>query len=220
MDTDYRQRWIQYWMRRAGRGYKGRIATWMASIFAPPYKDARFLSIMNPAGYISPHSTIGKKGIEFGKHVFIDDRVTIFRAPNGGSITLGDRVAVLRDSIIETELDGKIRIGSGTWIHQKCNLSAAMSDIAIGEDVMVAANCSFYPHNHSIEPDIPVARQPLYSLGPIVIGDNAWIGTGVIILSGVTIGEGAVIGAGAVVTKSIPANAVALGVPARVVKMR
>jgi acetyltransferase-like isoleucine patch superfamily enzyme len=220
MDTDYRQRWIQYWMRRAGRGYKGRIATWMASIFAPPYKDARFLSIMSAVGYISPHSTIGRKGIEFGKNVFIDDRVTIYRSQNGGPIILGDRVAVLRDSIIETDFSGTVKIGNGTWIHQKCNLCAAASDIIIGSDVMIAAGSSFFPHNHSVARGTLIAKQPLYSDGPIIISDDVWIGTGSIVLSGVQIGTGAVIGAGSVVTKSIPANAIALGVPARVIKMR
>ena len=207
-------------MRRAGRDYKGRIATWMASLFAPPYKDARFLSIMSPAGYISPHSSIERKGVEFGKNVFIDDRVTIYRPQNGGPIVLGDRVAVLRDSIIETEFGGTVNIGNGTWIHQKCNLSAAASDIIIGSDVMIAAGSSFYPHNHSVAPGILIAKQPLYSDGPIIVSDDVWIGTGCIVLSGVQIGTGAVIGAGSVVTKNIPGNAIAFGVPARVIKMR
>lgn len=220
MDSDYRLRWVQYWMRRAGRNFRGRIATRLASMFAPPYKDLRFLSTMCLAGYISPHSNIERKGVEFGKYVFIDHRVTIYRAQNGGPIILGDSVAVLRDSIIETEFGGTVKIGNGTWIHQKCNLSAAASDIIIGSDVMIAAGSSFFPHNHSVAPGILIAKQPLYSDGPIIISDDVWIGTGSIVLSGVQIGTGAVIGAGSVVTKNIPDNAIAVGVPARVIKMR
>ncbi len=61
-------------------------------------------------------------------------------------------------------------------------------------------------------------RDKLEAAKPITIGDNVWLGGGVIVLPGVTIGENSVIGAGAVVTKDIPANCVAVGNPARVIK--
>jgi len=56
--------------------------------------------------------------------------------------------------------------------------------------------------------------------GPIVIGNDVWIGVGSFILSGVTIGDGAIVGAGAVVTQSLPAYAIAGGVPAKVLRFR
>ncbi len=65
-----------------------------------------------------------------------------------------------------------------------------------------------------------IRKQPLQSKGPIIIEDDAWLGFGAIVLSGVHIGKGAVIGAGAVVTHDVPEGAVAVGSPARVVKMR
>jgi acetyltransferase-like isoleucine patch superfamily enzyme len=86
--------------------------------------------------------------------------------------------------------------------------------------VQIAPYCAFYPYNHSFKPGEPIVRQPLQTKGDIIVGDDVWLGTGVIVLDGVTIGKGAVIGAGSVVTKSIPADAIAFGVPARVVKMR
>ena len=55
-------------------------------------------------------------------------------------------------------------------------------------------------------------------IGDILIGKNVWVGANVTVLSGVTIGENSVIGAGAVVTKSIPKNSVAVGIPAKVIK--
>ena len=61
-------------------------------------------------------------------------------------------------------------------------------------------------------------RDKLEAAQPITIGDNVWIGGGAIILPGVTVGENTVIGAGAVVTKDMPANVVAVGNPARVVR--
>jgi acetyltransferase-like isoleucine patch superfamily enzyme len=60
----------------------------------------------------------------------------------------------------------------------------------------------------------------LQTKGDIVIEDDAWLGVGVVVLDGVRIGKGAVIGAGSVVTRDIPDNAIAVGVPASVVKMR
>ena len=62
--------------------------------------------------------------------------------------------------------------------------------------------------------------QPLFSKGAIKVGDGAWLGHGVVVVSGVTIGAGAVIGSGSIVVEDVPENAIAVGNPARVVKYR
>jgi acetyltransferase-like isoleucine patch superfamily enzyme len=85
---------------------------------------------------------------------------------------------------------------------------------------MIAPNCAFYPYDHGILPGKPIREQPLETKGDIIVGDEAWLAFGVIVLSGVKIGSGAVIGAGSVVTSDIPDGAIAVGAPARVVKMR
>ena len=90
----------------------------------------------------------------------------------------------------------------------------------IGERVEIAPNCAFYPYNHGIAPGQPIQGQPTWTRGGIVVEDDAWLGYGVIVLDGARIGAGAVIGAGSVVTSSIPADAIATGVPARVVGSR
>ena len=133
---------------------------------------------------------------------------------------IGDRVRILRDTIIDTGEGGSVRIGADTSIHPRCQLNSYMAPIQIGRGVLIAANCVMYPHDHGLTPDQPILEQPLHTKGPIVVGDFAWLGTGVIVLGGVRIGKGAVIGAGAVVTKDVPEGAIAVGVPARVVKMR
>ncbi len=75
-------------------------------------------------------------------------------------------------------------------------------------------NVVFATLNHFIEAE---KRKLTYS-APIVLGKNVWVGSNATILQGVTIGDNAVVGAGAAVTQDIPANAVAVGVPAKVIK--
>jgi acetyltransferase-like isoleucine patch superfamily enzyme len=217
---DLKQRWLRFWMLRAGMGIKGRFAARMASLLAPPYKGARELCWITPRGYVSPKAAIGHDRLFLGRYVFIDDHVTIYRTPSGGGVRLEDKSAVMRYAIIETDEGGTVRLGPGSWIHPGCKIIAALSAIDIGAGVMLAAKCALYPHNHGIEPGIPIVEQSCTSKGPIVIEDGAWLGTGVAVLGGVTIGRGAVIGAGAVVTRSIPAEAIAFGVPAKVVRYR
>jgi acetyltransferase-like isoleucine patch superfamily enzyme len=65
---------------------------------------------------------------------------------------------------------------------------------------------------------IPPSERKLISKGPVIIGDNVWVGEGVAILPNVTIGRNCIIGTNSVVTKSIPENSVAAGIPAKVIK--
>lgn len=88
--------------------------------------------------------------------------------------------------------------------------------VTFGDNVFIAPNCCFTTAEHAIDPDL---RKAGYEIAkPIAIGNNVWIGAGATILAGVTIGENTVIGAGSVVTKSIPGNVVAAGVPCRVMR--
>lgn len=86
--------------------------------------------------------------------------------------------------------------------------------VTFGNNVFVAPNCCFTTAEHAIDPEMRKAGVEIAK--PITVGNNVWIGAGSTILAGVTIGDNAVIGAGSVVTKSIPANVVAVGVPCRV----
>ena len=91
-----------------------------------------------------------------------------------------------------------------------------VADIRIGDDVQIATNVQLVTAEHPVDPEARRARWE--SARPITIGDNAWLGAGVIVLPGVTIGANTVVGAGAVVTRDLPANVVAVGNPARVVR--
>ena len=92
--------------------------------------------------------------------------------------------------------------------------------VSIGSDVMVGPNCAFIASNHNFKRiDIPMNKQGGIEK-PITIGNNVWIGYGVIILAGVTVKDGAVIAAGSVVTKDVDENTVVGGVPAKCIKKR
>lgn len=212
--------WARFWMLFSGRRFIGKIATSIAVWFAPPYYGRVNLASMNRRGYISPSATIYHSDVEMGKNIFIDDRVVIYKFKNGGSVRMADQVGVFRDTIFQTGQEGNIRIGANTYIHPRCLLSAVKGSILIGRDVAIAQNCAFYSYDHGFEKGELISKQKLESKGDIIIEDDVWIGTGVIILSGVKVGEGAVIGAGSVVTKNVPAGAVAVGNPSRVVKNR
>ena len=91
-----------------------------------------------------------------------------------------------------------------------------IAKVTIGDNVLIAPNVQLYTVAHPLD---AVERNTLKLLAqPITIGNNVWIGGGVIVLPGVTIGDNSVIGAGSVVTKDIPANSLAFGNPCKVVK--
>jgi maltose O-acetyltransferase len=91
-----------------------------------------------------------------------------------------------------------------------------VAQITIGADCQIGPNVQLLTPTHPVAPD--PRRDKLEAAKPITIGDNVWLGGGVIVLAGVTIGDNSVIGAGAVVTRDIPANVIAVGNRARVVR--
>jgi acetyltransferase-like isoleucine patch superfamily enzyme len=220
MSEGFRTLWARLWMRFSGLSPTGRVATRLATWFAPPYKARHYLAWMNDKGFISPTATIYHDDLRLGRHVFIGDRVMIFQGKNGGSVEVGDGSNLFDDTLLETGEGGTIRVGRYSRIQRGCQLIAYKSHIQIGHDVGISQSCIFYPYNHGVAPDIPISKQPLQSKGPIVVDDHAWVGVGVIVLDGVRIGKGAVIGAGSVVTRDVPDGAIAVGIPARVVTTR
>jgi maltose O-acetyltransferase len=113
----------------------------------------------------------------------------------------------------------RISLGSNVVINRGSHITAR-ADITIGDNVMIGPNVVINSGSHLYKKrDTPIRDQG-HKLGPIVIGNDVWIGASAVILPGVVIGDGAVIGAGAVVTKSIPGYVVAAGVPAKTIKRR
>ena len=91
-----------------------------------------------------------------------------------------------------------------------------VATVTIGDDVQMGPNVQLLTATHPVEPG--PRRDKWESAAPIVIEDNVWLGGGVIVCPGVTIGENTVVGAGAVVTRDLPADVVAVGNPARVIR--
>ena len=199
----------------------GRAALCLAGALVGPYKDRRILAQVTAHSYVSPAAQIHCPRLHLGQSCFIDDRVTIFAHPDGGEVTLGNRVHLYRDTIIEIGGGGSVTIGDDTHIQAGCNLKGFLGSLIIGRNVQLAPRCGFSPYEHNLDdPDTPIQKQGIRSKGPIVLDDDVWLGLNVSVLEGVHIGQGAVIGAGSVVTKDIPELAIAVGVPAQVIGFR
>lgn len=88
--------------------------------------------------------------------------------------------------------------------------------VTFGDNVFIGPNCCFTTVEHPTDPK--QRKAGLEIVKPVTVGSNVWIDAGSSVLAGVTVGDNTVIGAGSVVTKSIPANVVAVGVPCRVLR--
>lgn len=144
-------------------------------------------------------------------------------------IRIGENTTIHKDVILtawnryeEQTFTPSIKIGSDCNIGEHCHITAC-NRIEIGNGVLTGRYVYISDNSHGNPSNIeelslnPILR-PLYSKGPVVIGNNVWIGERVCIMSGVKIGDGAIIAANAVVTHDIPAGVLAGGVPAKVIK--
>lgn len=126
---------------------------------------------------------------------------------------VGEGVEVLTG--FRCDYGSHIAIGAGTFVNYDC-VMLDVAPIQIGVDCQLATKVQLLTATHPID---PVRRREGWESGqPIVLGDNVWLGGGVIVCPGVSIGDDTVVGAGTVVVKDLPAGVVAVGNPARVVR--
>lgn len=199
--------WSYFWLRFSSLGYYGRVATWLATWLAPPYKMRRSWARYYAAGYIAPSARVAHRNLNLGKHIFIGDRVEIVGESAQEAVELGEGVYLHNDTWVRTGVGGSLKIGADTHIQPRCQFIACGAAIEIGSGVQIASNCSFHTSDRAIS-------------GDIVIEDDVWLGHGATILGGIRIGKGAVIGSGAVVEQNIPDGAIAVGIPARAIGRR
>lgn len=150
----------------------------------------------------------GKPGYALGSECFLSELASI----DNDVLRLGDRTYVAAGAY----LTGDLVAGADCSINPYTVIRGA---VKMGDGVRIGAHTSILGFNHSMEPGEPVFRQPLTSKG-IVIGDDVWIGSHVVILDGVRVGSHAVLAASAVVTKDVPDGAIVGGNPAKFIRWR
>ncbi|MGB7248243.1 MAG: acyltransferase [Phormidesmis sp.] len=155
--------------------------------------------------------------IKIGSNVIVDDNCVLdAKGETNTGISIGDGVFIGRNTILyckngDIEVQAKANIGPNCEVYSKRRL-------VIGQGTLIAAyNYIMSGGRYDYRSPVPLADQSSYSDGPTLVGSNCWIGAKGVVLDGVTIGDNAIIGAAAVVTKDIPVNAIAMGIPAKVV---
>jgi acetyltransferase-like isoleucine patch superfamily enzyme len=115
--------------------------------------------------------------------------------------------------------EGEVEIGAKSVLGQECTISS-FQHVAIGRECIIADRVMLIDFDHGVtEGERPIRLQGIYKRD-VNVGHNCWIGYGACILRGVNVGDNAIIGTSTVVTRDLPANAVAGGVPARILRMR
>lgn len=166
-------------------------------------------------------SRLGIRSIDVGPYSFIRGLSSIqvgdnFRAGRGLWL---QAIRKFRDQQFEPRIIIGENVSISDWSH-----IAAIHHVEVGDGALIGSNVLITDHNHGeyrgrgSHPGIPPSLRPLVGGGDTVIGKNVWIGDSVVVTASARIGEGTIIGANSVVIGQIPAYAVALGSPARVIK--
>jgi maltose O-acetyltransferase len=124
---------------------------------------------------------------------------------------VGDDVVVKPS--FRCDYGSQISIGARTFVNYDC-VMLDVARIRIGSDCQLGTAVQLVTATHPLEPE--PRRQRWEGAQPITVGDNVWLGSGVIVCPGISIGDDTVVGAGAVVTRDLPAGVLAYGTPARV----
>lgn len=176
--------------------------------------------------FVGKHvKALEKRKITIGHKVKLHDGVYIDAlSSQDGGVHIGDNVVLGRNTRIEctgglSSLGKGVKIGNRTTFGNDCIFGAA-GGIEVGDDVVAGQFIRFHSENHNYDNlNILIREQGVTHKG-IKIGNNCWIGAGVVFLDGAKLGNGCVVGANAIVTKEFPNNAVIAGVPAKVIKFR
>lgn len=138
------------------------------------------------------------------------------RVVNMGEMEVGDKTIIFSMTVrseLATHPGGRLEIGSNAFINYGASISAHQL-VKIGDRCQISTYAIMMDNDYHQVGD----RTKPSESKPIILEDNVWLGARVIVLKGVTIGRNSVIGAGSVVTRDVPPNCLAGGIPARVIK--
>lgn len=166
-----------------------------------------------------------------GEFRHIGENATIelpIRVMNPHCISIGDNFTARSGvkiraytSYEDTAFTPTLQIGNNVHLAVDCTINCT-NRIEIGNDSAIGVGTKIMDHAHGLpgyeDLKTTVMKRRLTSKGDVIIRENVMIGTGVVIMAGVEIGENSIIGSNSVVTRSIPANSIAAGIPARVIR--
>ena len=164
--------------------------------------------------------TVIEEGVWFEGNIKIGSGCHIQRGCQlTGNITVGNGTTIGAFSMISTMPAGSVDIGSDVLVNSFSTLGAC-ERLTIGNHCIFAAYVHITDAAHRFEDGVELTKHAAITAEPVCIESNVWLGSGAMVTKGVTIGTGSVVGAKALVTRSIPRNAVAYGIPAKVKKVR
>lgn len=132
----------------------------------------------------------------------------LYSSSNNVVIRIGD-VRAREDFKIQMEGNSYLRIDNGVFFNNHCSINV-LKEVRIGSNTIFGENVKIYDHNHIYQnPDMLIKDQG-FTMETVVIGDNCWIGSNVIILKGVRIGDNVVIGANCIIYKNIENNSLVM----------
>ena len=183
------------------------VRDWLSrrAAIGPRSRRARLFTEFGSGSIICfpPVALYGESGIRIGRDVLIGPYVSLSAGMAPGQELISDEV---------------VSIGDRCLIGRNSSIVGHLS-ITIGPDVFFGPNVYVTDQNHGVDDlDLPIGRQTRPE-APVSIGEGSWLGTNSVVLPGVTIGRHVAVGAGSIVTTDLPDRSVAVGVPARVVRI-
>ncbi len=192
----------------AGLFFRSRLYPWLFQSVGRGVIFGRNLTVRHP------------QRIRLGDRVILDDNCVIdAKGTTNEGIRVGDDVFIGRNTILYCK-NGNIRLGDRVNLSTNCQLVSS-NDLTVGADTVIGSYAYLLSgggYDYTGASGKFSEQTGFLTQGPLVIGENCWIGAGVIVLDAASVGPHSVVAAGAVVTRPVPARSLAAGVPARVVR--